>query len=107
MGAKQSSRRKFLRNSAALAGLAATPAGLAVAPRTASGQTRGAGAVPDMNAMLAARNTWAAANDAIPSPAANSPQAAMLASAATMSVLRRPKRSEIHPDGTSSTKTAP
>ena len=51
MGAKQSSRRKFLRNSAALAGLAATPAGLAVAPRTASGQTRGAGAVPDMNAM--------------------------------------------------------
>ena len=51
MGAKQSGRRKFLRNSAALAGLAATPAGLAVAPRTASGQTRGAGAVPDMNAM--------------------------------------------------------
>ncbi len=50
MGTKQSSRRKFLRNSVALAGLAATPAGLAVAPRTASGQTRGAGAVPDMNA---------------------------------------------------------
>ena len=50
MGVKQSSRRRFLRKGAALAGLAATPTGLAVAPRAAGGQTRGS-AVPDMNSM--------------------------------------------------------
>ena len=50
MGTKQSSRRRFLQKGAALAGLAATPAGLAVAPRAAGGQTRGS-AVPDMNSM--------------------------------------------------------
>ena len=46
MSAKQSSRRRFLQKGAAWAGLAATPAGLAVVPRSAGGQTRG-GAVPD------------------------------------------------------------
>ena len=50
MSAKKSGRRRFLQNGVALAGLAVTPAGLAVVPRSASGQTRGS-AVPDMNSM--------------------------------------------------------
>ena len=50
MSTKKSSRRRFIQSGAALAGLAATPAGLAVAPRSASGQTRGS-SVPDMNEM--------------------------------------------------------
>ena len=50
MGSKKSSRRRFLQKGAAFAGLAATPASLAIAPRAAGSQTRGS-AVPDMNSM--------------------------------------------------------
>ena len=50
MSTKQPSRRRFIKKGAALAGLAAAPAALAVAPRSASGQARVA-TVPDMNTM--------------------------------------------------------
>ena len=50
MSTRQPSRRRFIQKGAALAGLAATPAGLAVAPRSASGQSR-VSTVPDMNTM--------------------------------------------------------
>lgn len=50
MSTRQPGRRRFIRNGAALAWLAAAPAGLAVAPREASAQNR-TSAVPDMNSM--------------------------------------------------------
>ena len=50
MSTRQPGRRRFIQKGAALAGLAATPAALAVVPRSASGQARVA-TVPDMNTM--------------------------------------------------------
>lgn len=50
MNSKRPNRRRFLKNGAALAGLAVAPAGLGVAARPASGQSLGPG-IPDMNAL--------------------------------------------------------
>ena len=44
-----SGRRRFLKNSAALAGLALAPAGTLLAPRVASSNALAAGAEPDAN----------------------------------------------------------
>jgi len=50
MDSKQPGRRRFMKRGVALAGLAVSPAGMALAPESASAQARSSG-VPDMNSM--------------------------------------------------------
>ena len=50
MDSKQPGRRRFIGKGVALAGLAVSPAGMALAPESASAQARASG-VPDMNSM--------------------------------------------------------
>ena len=51
MDSKQPGRRRFMKRGVALAGLAVSPAGMALAPESASAQARSSG-VPDMNSMV-------------------------------------------------------